>query len=146
MEFAIILPLLLTVLFGIIEFGSVYSQMLDVRHGAREGARIVAVNDFPPGEDATTTTAAEQTAYLVETICSRMDFAGDAGVSIELGDPLLSSAGAVAIVAVEADLNTITGWFDPILGGRHIESAVEVRLEQEAQWAETVDAACPEGS
>jgi Flp pilus assembly protein TadG len=142
-EFAIILPLLLSVLFGIIEFGSAYSQMLDVRHGAREGARLLSVNHFAAGFDATTKTGAEQSTDLVATICDRMDFADDATVSLELIDATQSAAGATAVVTVSAELATITGWFDPILAGKRIESSIEVRLEQEAQWLATTDASCP---
>ena len=43
-EFAIIVPVLALLLFGVIEFGWAFSQNLDVRHGAREGSRLAAVN------------------------------------------------------------------------------------------------------
>jgi Flp pilus assembly protein TadG len=43
-EFAIVAPLLFAVLFGIIDFGWAFSQNLDVKHAAREGARLGAVN------------------------------------------------------------------------------------------------------
>lgn len=42
-EMALLLPLLLLLLFGIIEFGRVMSASLIVTHGAREGARYGAV-------------------------------------------------------------------------------------------------------
>ncbi|MDD2433344.1 MAG: TadE/TadG family type IV pilus assembly protein [Clostridia bacterium] len=42
-EMALLLPLLLLLLFGIIEFGRVMSASFIVTHGAREGARYGAV-------------------------------------------------------------------------------------------------------
>lgn len=42
-EMALILPVLLLLLFGIIEFGRIFSAGLMVTHGAREGARLGAV-------------------------------------------------------------------------------------------------------
>ena len=42
-EMALILPLLLLLLFGIIEFGRVMSAGIIVTHGARDGARYGAV-------------------------------------------------------------------------------------------------------
>jgi len=42
-EFAFVLPILLTLLFGIIEFGRIFSAGLIVTHSAREGARAGAV-------------------------------------------------------------------------------------------------------
>src|SRR5690606_13312915 len=43
-EFALILPLLLLLILGIVEFGWLFGQYNDVRHGAREGARFAAVD------------------------------------------------------------------------------------------------------
>ena len=42
-EMALILPVLLLLLFGIIEFGRIFSAGLMVNHGAREGARLGAI-------------------------------------------------------------------------------------------------------
>ncbi|NMA02289.1 MAG: pilus assembly protein [Clostridia bacterium] len=42
-ELALILPLLLLLIFGIIEFGRVFSTQLMVAHGAREGVRQATV-------------------------------------------------------------------------------------------------------
>lgn len=44
-EFALVVPLLLTLLFGIIEFGTAYNAQILVTNAAREAAREVAVND-----------------------------------------------------------------------------------------------------
>jgi Flp pilus assembly protein TadG len=42
-EFAIILPLLVMLVFGIIEFGRGYNAKVSLTHAAREGARALAV-------------------------------------------------------------------------------------------------------
>lgn len=42
-EFALVLPLLLALLFGIIEFGFVFKDQLSLQQAAREGARVAAV-------------------------------------------------------------------------------------------------------
>jgi len=42
-EFAVILPLLLTILFGIIEYGYVFMVRQTLQHAAREGARIACL-------------------------------------------------------------------------------------------------------
>ena len=44
-EFALVLPLLLVMLFGIVEFGRVYSQYQVYQGAAREGARFAAVRN-----------------------------------------------------------------------------------------------------
>lgn len=53
-EFALVLPLLVLLLFGIIEFGSVYNAQLMVTGAAREAAREMAIG----GDPATATDAA----------------------------------------------------------------------------------------
>lgn len=45
-EFAIILPVLILLIFGVIEFGRAYNSYLAVTHAAREGARLAAVGKF----------------------------------------------------------------------------------------------------
>jgi Flp pilus assembly protein TadG len=47
-EFAILLPLLILLVFGILDFGRYYSARITVTHAAREGARAFAI-----GEDYT---------------------------------------------------------------------------------------------
>jgi hypothetical protein len=42
-EAALVTPLLLTLLFGIVEFGFIFKDLLLLHQGAREGARVAAV-------------------------------------------------------------------------------------------------------
>lgn len=42
-EMAVVLPLLLTILFGIIEFGWVFMIRLSLQHAAREGCRLASL-------------------------------------------------------------------------------------------------------
>ena len=45
-EFAILAPFLLLLLFGIIEFTWLFATNLDVRHGAREAVRLATTDDL----------------------------------------------------------------------------------------------------
>ncbi|MEX2280127.1 MAG: TadE/TadG family type IV pilus assembly protein [Acidimicrobiia bacterium] len=142
-EFALIAPLLVLLLFGIIEFAWVFAQNLDVRHGAREGARLAAVNHpVGPLSSQPASRDAAQTAALVAEICGRMDLAADATVS-------LASAGGVgdpATATVTAPIDTLTGFLDWALpSGTPLSSSVEIRMEQYAGWADTtsVTEICP---
>ncbi len=52
-EFAIIAPVLLMLVFGIIEFGRAYNTQNTLTHAAREGVRQYAITqDVAQGEDA----------------------------------------------------------------------------------------------
>lgn len=48
-EFALILPLLMLVLIGMLDFGKAYNYWIDQTHLANEGARWAAVNKNPGG-------------------------------------------------------------------------------------------------
>ena len=51
-EFALILPILLMLIFAIFQFGIAYNNYIALTHAAREGARLAAVNfDEDPGID-----------------------------------------------------------------------------------------------
>jgi len=119
-EMAIVLPLLLILLFGIIEASWAFAQQNDVRHGAREGARAAAVN---VGDVAT----------VGQRVCDSMDVVNPAeGVTITL-TPLSASGstGGLARIRVDAGLQTLTGFFGSLFGG-NVSSEVEFRTEQPA--------------
>lgn len=123
-EFAIIAQLLLVLLFGIVEAGWAFNQQLEVRHGSREGARLVAV-DY--GTDA----------QVAAEVCTRMHFSGDlSSTTVRIGTtgdgafPGGMDIGDVAKVTVQANYAGLTGFLDGIFGSATINSSVEIRLEQ----------------
>ena len=121
MEFAILLPLLLVVVMGIIEFGYALAQQLDVRHGARETSRLIAVDNFD-----------------LNTACDRMELS--IGVIIDV-TRASDTVGDDATANVTANLNTLTGFFDGWLPST-LSSEVKVRIEQPPNWP-TGPQACP---
>jgi Flp pilus assembly protein TadG len=53
-EFALVLPLLVLLVFGIFEFGRAFSIQVQLSGAAREGARVMAIqNDAAAARDAT---------------------------------------------------------------------------------------------
>ncbi|HEY7469884.1 MAG TPA: TadE/TadG family type IV pilus assembly protein [Acidimicrobiia bacterium] len=134
-EFALLAPLLLLLLLGMVEFGWLFAQNLDVRHGAREGARLAAVN-YPEGAppNSGVRSDANRDALVAET-CVRMRAA--AGATVEV-----TSSGAVAdpaTVTVSLAPDTLTGFIDFLLpSALTLDSTVEIHLEQSATWSNTV--------
>lgn len=148
-EFAIVAPLLFLLIFGIIEFGYAFFQNLDVRHGARETARVAAVNFG--GEDPSCTAGDSaacndsRLAAIVTEACDRMSNDDDVIVHIMREDGPDSNisnfdVGDSAVVFVEKPLEQITMFLDPFLSGIDLSSRVEIRLEQPAQWTAMPDA------
>jgi Flp pilus assembly protein TadG len=127
-EFAILAIPLFTIVFGVIEFGWAFFQNLDVRHGAREGARLAAVNY----RETTTATSAEQLTQIVNETCDRMD-SGD-NVVVRFHRTGTSAVGQVIQVRVQKPLDQLTGFLDFALGGVTLRSDIEIRIEQRATW------------
>jgi Flp pilus assembly protein TadG len=130
-EFAIVSLLLFTMLFGIVEAGWAFNQQLEMRHGAREGARLTATNY---GADAA----------VVAEVCDRMHFSGDrtaTTVRISTG----SVIGDTATVIVSTPYSGLTGFLDGIFAGTTLSSEVDVRLEQvpDAGLGTDTDFNCP---
>lgn len=132
-EFGIVAPLLLLLLFGVIEFGYGFLQFLDVRHGARETGRLAAVN-FQPS----TATGVTQTNEIIDEGCARIDT--EAGVTMALSHPAGSAIGQTATIEVSRNYSSLTGFFDFV--SIDMDSSVEVRLEQPATWSNSTRA-CP---
>jgi Flp pilus assembly protein TadG len=133
--------LLVLLLIGLIEFGWLFAQNLDVRHGAREGARLAAVNhpEGPPPNSGTRSNGNRDA--LVAEICGRMQTPDAADVSISSS----GSVGDAATVTVSTPAVTLTGFIDFLLPpSLALTSTVQIRLEQDATWSNTAGPqACP---
>ena len=126
-EFAMVAPFLILLLFGIIEFAWVFATNLDVKHGAREGARITAVNTPDTGN-----------ADLAAEICSRMELVGsNTATSITWASDATPAVGEGVTVTVSTPLTTLTGIMDWAFGGvPTLDSTVEIRIEQPPDWSD----------
>ncbi len=126
-EFAILAPFLILLLFGIIEFAWVFATNLDVKHGAREGARITAVNTPDTGN-----------VDLAAEICSRMNIVGsDTATTITWASDGTPAVGEGVIVTVSTPLSTLTGIMDWAFGSvPTLDSTVEIRIEQSPDWSD----------
>ncbi len=135
-EFAIVLPLLVVLLFGIIEASWAFAQQNDVRHGAREGARLAAV-DF--GNVNT----------IATEVCNRMDVVYPSKTPTVTLTPLTGSGvlGDTATITVSSSPDSLTGVIDALLGNLTMTSTIEFRLEQpasgSAQWWAGGSFTCP---
>ena len=133
-EFAFILPIFIVFVFGVIDVGWAFAQNLDVKQGAREGGRIVAVNGG-------TGTGTAQCQSLQAQIRSRTQELNPASLTVSLGftdsnGNGVKDIGDLAQVTVKYPLSSLSGLSSAFLNGT-MQSRVSVRLEQPGTWTTT---------
>jgi Flp pilus assembly protein TadG len=124
---ALLTPFLLLLLLGLVEFGWLFAQNLDIKHGAREAARMVSLNEDPGG-------GGSHSQNIIADVCGRMDLFPGTEVSLSQAGTTVDST-ATATVSVAAGQNTITGLLDwAIPSSMVIAAEVETRLQKAADW------------
>lgn len=120
-EFAVVMPLFVLMLFGVIESGYLFAQLNETRNAAREGARI-AVVDY-----------GDSSAIVGET-CNRSALTA-AGTSIAISttgdvtDPIADPTASVTVDVIKS-YDSLTGFLDPFFQGNSLDSTVTMRVER----------------
>ena len=142
MEMALVTPLLLILVLGIIEFGWLFGQFNEVRHAVRETARYAAVSnpdkdgDGDVDDDDVTTVLCDSlnlpTGSSIDLTMSVVDSNGD-------GD--LGTVGDNATASVTAAIPTLTNVpFITVFIPSSLSNSAEFRIEQDIQWTPTLSA------
>lgn len=141
-EFAIIMPILILLVFGVIEFGLAYSNKIALRQGVREAARQGAVGNFGPA--FTTGTPCHLTGVVTASVnvknlmCLTKSEIGLAGektrVKVISGSSDFAAQGTFAhtdslVVCAQYPLDSVSGMFAPFLGGAIMHSKTSIRIE-----------------
>jgi len=138
-EFAVVLPLLILLVFGIMEAGWLFAQQVEIRNAAREGARL-AVVDFPDPGDSN---------QIIAETCSRATLSA-ARASVYLSQNNAGTDSASAVVTIAQRYESLTGILS-VFDNLTITSTAEMRIErEEVNWADVSGAdpgndlgACP---
>ena len=127
-EFALILPLLLLILFGVLDFGKAFNYRNDQTHLAAEGARWAVVNSNPGG--GTLQQYIQQQADSAELrtnaqVCISFPTNSETGTNGQVGDPVN--------VTVKSDYNWIPFLASGSGGGLNLPTTISgsatMRLE-----------------
>jgi len=114
-EFALLLPILITILLAIIEFGFMFNAYLSLTNGAREGARLGSVG----GNDAAIVTRVEDVTSHLDPLLMNIAIT-----------PAFRSRGDMITVTVNYDYQFITpfigGILNPIVD---LEAETKMRVE-----------------
>jgi Flp pilus assembly protein TadG len=146
-ELAIILPIFLLLVFGVIQFGITYNNMITIRQGTREAARQGAVGNFgsttscsltgvtgsPSSDVQKLMCLAKQQIGLnygntrVKVLSGSADFTADG--TFQKGESL--------IVCVEYPVDAMAKFVSPVLGGATLKSKTSMRIETSYSSAQT---------
>lgn len=128
-EFALLLPLLLLLVLGIVELGFIIGQNNEIRHGAHEAARLAAVDDSSLGDNS----------------CDAMGLNPNVTIDFTLlGGTSIGEQGQVTVSSPISSLSGLT-WIEAFLPNQ-ITTTVDFRLEQSATWNNTSDDRDPMGT
>jgi hypothetical protein len=138
-EFAIIVPVLFSILFGIIDWGNVYSNYLSVRGGTRDAARQASVGTFGGNSSCSLTNAGGNT-QTQQIMCLAKSRIGISDSNLRT-DVIVDSAGYTVgnsiVVCAEYPATSLSGFMQPFLNGHFVTAKVQMRIESVAGTAPT---------
>lgn len=107
-EFALVLPILLAVVFGIVEFSWTFNQQISLSNAARESARYMAIHYAETG--AADTAIQQGLDAAPSAVGASITIDSECAPTTPSHDPLAATATATLTAP------GITGWFAPIFG------------------------------
>lgn len=124
-EFALVFPVVIALVFGTVEAGWVLDQRIDVREDAQVLAREASINFAEAW-------IGDMDSVLA-IVCERLDLPDDAAITVDLPDG--TGVGGRIEATVSRDLQQITGFFGAALGGKTVTSTSWAELQQDAAFS-----------
>jgi Flp pilus assembly pilin Flp len=130
-EFALILPLLLILLFGVVDYGWWFGETLGLRSGVREAARLGAVNEIDPSGSS----ADSVKNLMLERSPQLQGDAGDLAVAVRVYGPgavgEIPGTGSTLLICSRMPGESVTGLGDSLYPFPNEHSAdAAMRLEK----------------
>ncbi|WP_241992785.1 TadE/TadG family type IV pilus assembly protein [Cryobacterium frigoriphilum] len=100
-EFALVLPVIILLVFGGFEFGRVYNVQISLSNAAREGARYMAIHHHDVGAVAATKSKTRDAAPSIAPVLT------DAEITVST----TCTAGTNITVTITRDVQLMTGYF-----------------------------------
>lgn len=127
-EAALVLPMLLLLVFGMIDFGVNLSDQIAVREGVREGVRQGVV-DAPGAESVAEIVALTKERIGLDVAGTRVYVMPEA-----TADGTAGKKGSNLSVCAYVPMRSLSGFYSPALDGRYMWSRVTMRVEQDLTY------------
>ncbi len=130
-ETALILPLVVILFMGIIDFGTRIADFNSLRQGDRESVRRAVVGDVS-GASACPIAGGAPTADTAALVCLTKDKANLDPALVQVAVVLDTSyaEGDALILCAQYPLHSRTGFFGPLLDNHIVHSQVDMRIEK----------------
>jgi hypothetical protein len=140
-EFAIIMPILFLLIFGIIEFGTAFNDYQALRQGTREGARNAVVADYGSSgscgingaASSAVGTNADNSRKVICTVKQEVGLTSSSltRVKVVFTDSSPGFANDKVKVCSVRMVRNITGFLAPFLKNRSLKTEIEMRVEKD---------------
>ena len=146
-ELAIILPIFLLLVFGVIQFGITYNNLITLRQGTREAARQGAVGNFGSTASCSLTgLSGSPSTDIQKLMCLTKQQIGlsyaNTRVKVLSGSADFTSSGTfqkgeALIVCVEYPVDKMAKFVTPVLGSAVLKTKTSMRIETSYTSTET---------
>lgn len=148
LETALVAPMILLLVFGVLEFGLVLNDMSSMRQGVRDAARQGSVGNYGTTTSCGLSGVSPATSNdMRELMCltkQQVDMGNGVRVAIKFYNEDLSgpatdgfAAGNGLVVCTAATLRSVTGMYAPLLNDKEIKAEAVFRMEQTSSVAQT---------
>jgi Flp pilus assembly protein TadG len=150
----LVLPLLLMIVFGVIEFGTTYSNYIGLRDGVRQAARSAAVGNLGSTTSCDLVGADEASTNVKRLMCLTKAETGlntaQVRVKVISANSDFTGAGTFAkndavIVCAQIPTTAVTGFLGSALTGKVLRTKVAMRIERSDLVATAGDEDAPTG-
>ncbi len=122
-ELALILPLVVALIFGALDFGMVLNDYQSLRAGVRDATRDVVVADYDPG-----CTAGSRGQQLICSVKAAMPI-DTSEVRVRVLVPTSDDVGEKIVVCAARPMKSISGVFAPVMSGATLRAETVMRVE-----------------
>ncbi|MEX0791376.1 MAG: TadE/TadG family type IV pilus assembly protein [Actinomycetota bacterium] len=132
MEMALVLPVLVLIVAGIIDFGLVFNDLMALRQGLGAGVRQGVVAQAGTNSSCTLTGAAAANTETKKLMCLTKSLVAldQTNTRTMVSFPGSKTKGGSLILCAQTPLESATTIFDPILDGA-LKAKVHMRIEQD---------------
>jgi Flp pilus assembly protein TadG len=138
-EFALVSPLVIMLVFGIIEFGIAYNQQIELRSAAREGGRLAAVDNGCGNAVSCPNASTQRDNLIAATRTKAAGLADSSSMKVSVSYTGTTVGTDTVTVCLNYTMHSVTLLYQQWLNNVVISGKAVMRLEQVPTFAQGTD-------